>query len=405
MELTDGVPSPDQFRLWSAIALVAGALERRVWARAARAKTFPNVYVLLTAAPGVGKQVVALVEQLWRSVTEPGAPDVPVFKIAPSQMTKAALVDAMAKSEQLRILRDTVSKQPVNAKYSSLLIAAEEFQVLLPTYDTEYISTLNLIFNNPEVPYQEVRRTGSVKNVSIVLPQLNIIAGVQPSYFTQTFPEEAWTTGLARRIIMIYAAEAPFQDLFQVDQVDCVEHPLWEGLRAQLGQLSVLYGQMSWEPAAAEKLADWHKRRGPPTPTHSKLTGYNNSRTMFAIKLSIIAAAARSGEMIITEADVKRALTWLVTAEARMPDVFREMVGKSDSQIIDELHYMMVLEQSRSKKALSTAQLWEFLRQRVPSEKIEKILLSAERAGVISRAGGAPDLWTARPIGGVRGVE
>lgn len=405
MELTEGVPSPDQFRLWAGIGLVAGALERRVWARAARARTFPNTYILLTAAPGVGKQVVALVEQLWRSVTEPGVADVPVFKVAPSQMTKAALVDAIAKSGQLKILRNSVTREPVNAKYSSLLVAAEEFQVLLPTYDTEYIATLNLIFNNPEVPYQEVRRTGSVKELSIDRPQLNILAGVQPSYFTQTFPEEAWSTGLARRIMMIYAAEAPFQELFQ-DHVDCVEHPIWEQLRGQLAKLACLYGEMSWETAAAERLGAWHNAKGPPTPTHSKLSGYNNSRTMFAIKLSIISAIAGTGEMIIREEDVKRALVWLVTAEARMPDVFREMVGKSDSQIIDELHYMMILEQSKTKnQALTTAQLWEFLRQRVPSEKIEKIILSAERSGVISHPGGASDLWLARPVRGVRGVE
>lgn len=404
MELTDGVPSPDQFRLWAGIGLVAGALERRVWARAVRARTYTNLYVLLTAAPGVGKQVVELVEQLWLAVREPGSPDVPVFRVAPKQMTKASLIDALAKSEQLKILRDAVTGEPVNAKYSSMLIAAEEFQVLLPTYDTEYISALNLIFNNPVVPYTEHRRTGSVRSVSIELPQLNILAGVQPSYFTQTFPPEAWSTGLARRIIMIYAAEAPFQDLFQ-DHTDCIEHPLWNELQLQLGKLSVLYGQMAWEADAAEKLTQWHKAKGPPTPTHSKLSGYNNSRTMFAIKLSMIAAIARTGGMIIGLQDVKRALTWLVTAEARMPDVFREMVGKSDSEVIDELHYMMILEQSKTQKALSTAQLWEFLRQRVPSEKIEKIILSAERSGVISRQGGAPDLWLARPIKGVRGVE
>ena len=89
-----------------------------------------------------------------------------------------------------------------------------------------------------------------------------------------------------------------------------------------------------------------------------------------------------------------------------MPDVFREMIGKSDTQVIDELHYMMVQEQGRSKgKALPTSVLWEFLRQRVPSEKIERILISAERAGIIIKPAGAADLWLAKPIRTVRGVE
>ena len=89
-----------------------------------------------------------------------------------------------------------------------------------------------------------------------------------------------------------------------------------------------------------------------------------------------------------------------------MPDVFREMIGKSDTQVIDELHYMMITEQGKLKGgALQTSVLWEFLRQRVPSEKIEKILLSAERSGVIFHPGGAADLWMAKALQGVRGVE
>jgi len=400
MEVTDGVSSPDQFRLWSGISLVAGACERRVWARAARAQTFPNLYTLLTAAPGVGKQVISLAEQLWSQTTEPGQ-NIKAFKVAPSQMTKASLVDVIGKSKQFKMLKG------VNVSYHSLLIAAEEFQVLLPTYDVEYIATLNTIFNNPDVPYQEHRRTGSVREISIENPQLNILGGVQPSYFVATFPEEAWATGFARRILMIYAAEGKFQDLFQ-DAQDPRDTGEWIVLRAQLSHISAMYGQCSWEQAGADMLANWHRAKGPPTPTHSKLVHYNNSRTMFAIKLAIVSAVSRTGEIVISEYDVRRALTWLLKAEERMPDVFREMIGKSDSQIIDELHYMMVQEQSKSKgapKALPTSALWEFLRQRVPSEKIEKIMLSAERSGVIAHPGGAADLWLAKPITGVRGVE
>ena len=314
-------------------------------------------------------------------------------------MTKASLVDNLAKARQLKMLKAG------NVDYCSLLIAAEEFQVLLPSYDTEYIATLNEVFNNPDMPYVEHRRTGAVKDISIDRPQLNILAGVQPSYFVSTFPEEAWTTGFARRIIMIYALEGKFQELFQ-DSDDLRESPEWEALRTQLGQISCLYGQCSWEPTGAELLAKWHRAKGPPAPTHSKLVHYNNSRTMFVIKLAIVSAVARSGGLVISEYDVQRALSWLLNAEKLMPDVFREMIGKSDSQVIDELHYMMVMEVGRGKgKPLSTAVLWEFLRQRVPSEKIEKILLSAERAGIIFHPGGAQDLWLPKPITSPRGVE
>ncbi len=397
MELTEGVNSPDQFRLWTAISLVAGACERRVWARAARAQTFLNLYVLLVGAPGVGKQVISLAKLLWKLTKEPGL-DVGAFKVAPSQMTKASLVDSIAKAKQFKMVRGA------NLTYHSLLIAAEEFQVLLPTYDTEYIATLNEIFNNPDLPYEENRRTGSVKELSIENPQLNILAGVQPSYFVTTFPEEAWSTGLARRILMIYAGEPIFQELFQ-DAEEIIGSPGWLRLLESLSHISTLYGQMQWESQAAERLANWHRAKGPPTPIHSKLVHYNNSRTMFGIKLAGISAVARSGGMTISDSDVVRGLTWLTSAEALMPDVFREMIGKSDTQVIDELHYMVVMEVAKGKKPLKTEVLWEFLRQRVPSERIEKVMITAERSGILSHPGGAQDLWVAKAVRGPRGVE
>lgn len=389
MLFTENDPSPLQFRLWTGIALVAGALERRVWAKAyARYQTFPNMYILLTAAPGIGKQAISTARHLWRETLEPGT-KIKAFRVAPSQMTKAALIDRLAACKQIKLVgrAGTVS-------YNSLLIAAEEFQVLLPTYDTEYIATLNEVFNNPEF-YDEQRRHGPAKEVMIEHPQLNILAGVQPSYFVSTFPEEAWTTGFARRILMIYAAEGPEVEMFAEDEAD---EGLHAGLLSQLGLLSNLYGQMTWSPEAAEYLAHQHKTKIQPQPEHSKLVHYNNSRSMFMIKLSMISAVARTGGLLIELFDCRRAVGWLLDAERRMPDVFREMIGKSDSAVIDELHYFVTaLWAKNKKKPVQTSTIYSFMRQRVPSEKIEKILQAADRAGVVVRVAGTEDQWVPKP--------
>lgn len=204
---------------------------------------------------------------------------------------------------------------------------------------------------------------------------------------------------------MVYAAEGKFQDLFQPDSEEIVDGTIWQRLQSKLGGISALYGQMSWEPEAADKLAKWHRSKGPPIPTHSKLIHYNNSRTMFAIKLSIISAVSRSNSLIITNYDVVRGLSWLTNAEALMPDVFREMAGKSDAAVIDEMHFMLVNYQDKFKKAAGTDIIWDFLRQRVPSDKIEKIMMTAEKSKIIFHPGDAPDLWQAKAMRNPRGVE
>lgn len=396
MALTEGMPSPEIFRRWSGIAAVAGALERRVWVRTGQKTAYSNLYTLLVAPPAVGKFVIEEVRQLWTETVEPGT-KLAAFHVAPDNMTKASLMDTLAKAKAIRL----VPAGPA-LTYHSLLIAAEEFQVLLPAFDQEYIGALNSIYNN-KTRHEESRRHGPTRELVIDFPQLNILGGAQPSYFVSTFPEEAWTTGFARRIIMVYAGEAPFQELFFDPEI---EQGLRQHLLKKLGLLSQLFGPMQWMPAAAEAIGDWHKRGGPPAPTHSKLVHYSRARSLHLTKLAMISAVSRTGGLVIHQQDVSRALAWLLEAERLMPDIFREMIGKSDSQVIEEMHYFVQATWGRQKqKPVLGADIMRFLLTRVPSDKAEKIMMMSEKADVIARVAGTTDLFVPRPRYDHKGIE
>lgn len=378
MSLTEGTNSPDLFRRWAGIATVAGALERRVWTKG-RGVIYPNLYTLLVAPPGVGKFIIEDVRGLWNDTQEPGS-RAPAFRVAPDSMSKASLMDTLAKAKG----QSPLGQGPM-IQYHSLLVAAEEFSVLLPAYDLEYIGVLNSIYNNKN-KHEESRRHGPVRELVIENPQLNILAGVQPGWLGSVFPEEAWSTGLASRIIMVYCPDTQLQDFFY-EQEDCPE--LHAHVLARLGHMSQLYGLMKWTPEAAGKLKDWHLNGQGPKPGHSKLAYYNNRRSVHIAKLAIVSAISRTGEKIIELVDVDRAMAWLFDAEAVMPDIFRAMIGKSDMQIIEELHYYLTTTWLKGKKEpIHERQLFGFLSQRVPSDKIEKIIQIAERSNVIQRMAG-----------------
>ena len=379
LSMTDSVISPEIHRKWSGISCLAGALERRVWARVGSRLTYPNLYVMLVAPPGSGKYIIETVGELWHGVLEPGT-KTKALRVAPRSMTKASLVDTLAKCKQLKLLP---SGPPL--EYHSMLIAAEEMSVLMPAYDLEYIGVLNEIYNNPTVPHTESRRTGAVREIEISFPQLNILAGVQPGWLGSVFPEEAWSTGLTSRMIMVYADAPPLKDIFDAGED---ETELQEELLLRLGKVSQLYGEMAWDPDAEAKLRIWHLTGGPPAPTHSKLVYYKNRRTLNVIKLSLVSAVSRENPTIGL-LDVTRAISWLCEAENLMPDIFRAMVGKSDHQVIEELHYFLVgLWRTNGGKPIHESHLFGFLRQRVPSEKISKIIEVAERSSVVSRYAG-----------------
>lgn len=91
---TEGYSSPEIFRLWTGIATVAGALERRTWVVTKKSLLYPNLFTLLVSNPGIGKsQAIQHVGEFWLATKQ--------LKVSPDNMTKAALVDALEASSRL----------------------------------------------------------------------------------------------------------------------------------------------------------------------------------------------------------------------------------------------------------------------------------------------------------------
>jgi hypothetical protein len=217
---------------------------------------------------------------------------------------------------------------------------------------------------------------------------------------------------------MIYASEGPINPLFErSDPTQQTE----EYLLQLLGVVALLSGPVQWTSEASELISkfnfDWRQRLADPLfpdvcdewpiPIHSKLLHYNRSRTMFIIKLSMISAIAARHELVIRPSDILRALRWLLDAEILMPDIFREMRGKSDREVIDELHRFVINQWSKDKKkpGVPGSLMATFLSQRVPSEKVPSVLMLAERMDLIVRVAGTQDTWLPRPRFGAPGVE
>jgi len=383
LEYTDKRTSPDIFRLWAAIGMVGGACERRVWARAGDNISYPTFYILLVAPPGVGKSIINEVRELWSETEEPSGGE--AFHIASDSVTRASLVDEMNEATSTRLVNGVSSYT-----YHSILLPAEEFEEFLPSYDSSIISLLNSVWNN-KATHTESRRHGPAKRIEIKNPSLNLLGGVQPAYFVTHFAEEAWTTGLIRRFIMIYADEAPLKNPFErtINKDSMKKH-----LLSRLGQISAIYGEAKWSGNAADALRDWHMSGGEPVPTHSRLKYYSPSRFQNLVKLSLVSAVSRTGTLIIEEADVKRAMVWLFEAERKMPDIFRAMTGKSDTQILEELHIFVSAEWARTKKGVKDVSINHFVASKVPSEKVGGIISVAEKSGIMFKSDGA---WLPRP--------
>lgn len=365
---TEGMNSPELFRKWAAIAAISGALERRVWLTIpAFGKCYPNIFVLLVAPPGVGKtSVLTKVQDLWRETNR--------LVVAPDNVSKAAFLDVMARSTKSIMLPDLTKTEQ-----SAVQVCSGEFGNFVPAYETLFLNVLNTMWDCPSVYVDEKR----VKSVTFPNPQLTMIAGTQPAFLNTLLPEEAFGMGFMSRMLMIYVNTPNKVNLWHSAYTDENEHELHE----DVFKFTELLGECSIDQAARDKMSEWYSEGCPPVPNHSKLKDYVVRRLHNVQKLMIISAVGRSSTLAITGSDFDIALGWLLEAEGKMPDIFRAMKGRSDDEVLKELHNWMWGMFTKDKKALHESRLISFMRSRVPSEKILGLLLMAEKSGMIAKSG------------------
>lgn len=357
LEYSSPAPSPVLFRRWAGIATLAGAMERRLHVRTSGRPVFPNLYTLLVGPPTCGKSVaIDFTKDFWVRMAD--------IKLAPDNASRESLLDNL---EAARRIVQTTSTSIL--EFHSLAIAASEYGVLCPAHDLAFMSTLTHIWDNP-VSHKETRRT-SKKELLIANPQFNIVAGTQPGFLSEQMPEVAWSQGFASRLILIYSGEAAPVEFFEFEEYNQKHR---DNLLADLNHIVKLFGKMEFTNEAKAAITVWNKNGQEPKPTHSKLQYYNGRRGVTMLKLCMISSISRSDSLLIDVGDFHRALEWMAEAEEKMPDVFRAMIHRSDNEVMLELHMYLFQLFNKDREQIHVSRAVEFLRQRVPVEKIERIL-------------------------------
>lgn len=373
LEYTEHLTSPLILRKWGGIAAVAGALERKVWVRTLGMDLYPNLYTVLVAPPGIGKTVTtAVVEDLWRGLKD--------HHVAPKSLSKAALIDSLNDAQRKKTI---IAANSIHLDFNSLLVNAGELQVLLPTYDLDFMGVLTDIYDGRM--YEE-RRRGKDLHITIRRPQLNILAACTPSYLNSMLPEGAWDQGFLSRTFLIYSGEQNVKDLFFEETVN---ETLGGRIRSDLREISELAGQIRFTPEAVEGLRGWANFSpvgGPPIPDHPKLTHYLTRRKAHLLKLCMVSSAARSNDLVIDIEHFQTALGWLLEMEATLPDIFRALGARGDGQHIEEAyHFLFKVFMSNGKKPIPEHRLVRFLSERVPSFSVLRIVELMEKSGQIEK--------------------
>lgn len=341
-------------------------MERKVWTRTKGSNLFPNLYVILTASPGVGKSVILSVsEKMLRGVTG--------IHVAPSSLTTASMIDTIALSK-----RQITAPGPMFAEeFNSLQVIASELGVFLPAYDPAFMNTLTKLYDGEH--YEERRRTGKVNHLRIERPLLAVLGGTTPSYLNSFLPEGGWDQGFTSRTIFVHSDEMDKKDPFAEDGDEEQTEMLYDDLVHDLKIIAGLTGKMAWTEQAMESVRAWDQDNLRPIPKHGKLAHYNSRRLAHVIKLCVIASVSRSSNMEINVGDFFKAKNWLLDAEKRMDGIFSVSKG-GDSSAINDCKDFVAKLYNRQGHPVSEHLIVAFLRDRVPTHSISKMIEVMVRA-------------------------
>lgn len=372
VKYTEGKGSPEIWRRWAAIFTIAAATERKTWLRTAKGKLYANMYAVLVGNAGTGKSLATGIVYDFLSALA----DDQALVLAPTSVTKASLIDALAAAER-KIIRPTAT--PPILSFNSLQIVPNELGVFLPAYDNEFMNTLTDLWDCKQ--YSETRRTNKL-SINIPSVQLNMFSATTPSYLNAFLPEGAWEQGFMSRVILIYSGAADYTDLFQEFAFD---ESLHADLTADLKDINRLVGEFSVTDDVKDAINAWARSGGAPAPNHPKLTHYAARRAAHLLKLCQVAALSSDSELVITLDHFAEALDWLAQAEAVMPDIFKAMKTGGDGRVIEECWHFVYEAFVKEKDPVLEHRVFHFLQERTPAHNVGRILDVMEKANLLAK--------------------
>ena len=319
MQLTENTEPPVSFRLWTAISVVASALQRKCFVslgpkEAGALVFYPNMYILLVGPSAVRKGTAMGPGK--RLLTDTG------INLSAEATTRQQLI------RKFKAVNGSSADPHTGMMHfhSSLTIFSKEFTVFLGYHNHELMSHLCDWYDcEDEWEYETVAR-GKEKIIGV---WLNLMGATTPALIQSSMPLDAIGGGLTSRMIMVY--EEKKAKAVYLPIVTAEEAKLYVHLKNDLEKIQLQRGNHQFTQGFIDNWISWRQSQEikPPDFSDNRFDGYINRRPNHVIKLCMIFSASERGDMILKEGDLARALAALSQVEVNMPRVFSG-VGKSD---------------------------------------------------------------------------
>jgi hypothetical protein len=295
---------PEKFHYWSGISIIAAALERKVWMLQSvepRVIHYPNLYVMLVAAPGDGKSVSATrAIKILKEVTSPEG----AINFVPTQITHAALMLALGTTKGFDV-------GPQRYMQSAAYFFAEEasnalgeikgggdiFPLFTQAYDCGDSMT---------------KKTVGRGNETVEFPCMNVLACSTFDHLTGMLTNGGILGGFISRFTFVVSKEKIIRNprIMDDEEAERPEDPRVALLIQDLQEIFQLTGRFVPDKGYREVFAKFFPEND--RRRHAKETEKEQAivarRGNLVIKLSMILAASESSDMILKQAHWEKAI-------------------------------------------------------------------------------------------------
>ena len=374
MEYTKDTESAPIFHKWVGLSAIASVLARKVWLEIGRLKIYPNMYVVLTAEPGVARKTQAI------NYMTPLLQEVAGVKLSADAITKEALTMDIAASMDSAMLPDGTI-----IEHCSLSIISKEFESFLGQKkdNTKMLVFLTDIFDAPDK--WEYRTKGSGED-NAVAAYVNLLAATTPGSIASSLPVQAIGGGLTSRVMFVWAKG-------RQKKVTAPKKPpreLQERIIQDLVSISRITGPYTLSKECFKAWDTWYQ--GYDEENEGRLAqdkafrGWYSRKPLYIQKLAMINAAMRTSNRIIEWESFAQAIADVEEVEENMGKTFNA-VGRSE--LSPDVNTVLVEIQTR--KVVSEAALLQIMWRDVDAKKFDNVIETAIRTGKVRRDFQGPD--------------
>lgn len=328
IKYTEDTEPPRSYHTWTAISTIAAALQRRVHIEWGYETIYPNMYIVLVGPSGKCRKGTAM------NIAKDLLRDLSCVSLNSESVTREALI---------RKMNDSITSytNPITRDikfHCALTTISPELSVFLGQNDIKFLADLTDWYDSGDTWTYETKNSGTDKIQGLCF---NLLGATAPDWFSSILPQEAIGGGFTSRIIFIVEEN---KGKTVAKPIITQEHKdMRKRLFNDLEQITTITGQYEFDTSGETHYVEWYEREeenirsGHMPIADGRFAGYCDRRATHVRKLCMILSASQGNEMLITKAEVMRAITLLESIEQRMPKAFSGLGRAQYSDITEKV--------------------------------------------------------------------